>query len=943
MAALDDPATDLRQRIAALRRELDQRTAERDEALAQQAATSEILGVISRSPTDIQPVFEAIVARAAALCEAEFSAVARLKDGLLHLVAVHSMSPEETGPFHSLFPRIPVRNFVMGRAFVDAQPAHSEDVLADPDYDPRTRDVLQSVVKYRSFLGVPIFREGRPIGVIGCGRRVVKPFMGTQIVLLKTFADQAAIAIENVRLFGELETRNSELSEALEQQTATAEVLQVINSSPGDLGPVFDAMLEKTLRLCEAAHGHIWRIDGEYAHAVALRGDAHFIEAMRQESPTEVFSSRPLGRIARGEHVVHMPDATKEELYRTNAGFREFIDASEIRTAVMVALRKDEALLGAIVVHRKEVLPFTDKQIALLENFAAQAVIAMENARLLTETHEALEQQTATAEILQVINSSPGDLAPVFDAILEKAHTLCDAPLGSLVLYDGEHLRAVATRGYPEAYEARQGFPASSFLPFERLLRGELVHFPDATALAAVSPITRTAIEIAGIRTVLLVPLRKESALLGYISAQRQEVRLFSDKQIALLQNFAAQAVIAMENARLITETREALEQQTATAEVLQVINSSPGDLAPVFDRMLDRALHLCGAAFGILWTYDGEWIHAAAIRGATAAYAEFLTSAPHPPGRDNAHGRLLRGERFVHIADAEADAAYRSDDPLRRATVELGEARTILAVPLRKDEVFLGDIVIYRREVQLFSEKQIALLENFAAQAVIAMENARLITETREALEQQTATAEVLGVINSSPGDLAPVFDTILEKAHKLCGAALGSLGIFDRRDLARGRAARLWGTAGKHAAATGPRLGQPSPTRTNRRRSSRPRRRSDATRSSDRASERRGRCPHLTGCCAAQRRRAPRHNFDSPTRAPAILGQRDRAVAELRGAGGHCHGECAALDRDARSAGAADSNRRSITGHQFLARRPRAGVRRDAGQGNAAVRGHS
>jgi GAF domain-containing protein len=203
--------------------------------LAQQAATGEILSVISRSPNDGQPVFEAIVARAATLGDAEFSAVARLEDGLLNLVAVHSLSPGETAAFYSLFPRRPERNFAMGRAFVDAQPVHFEDVLAELDYDARTLETLQSVAKYRSFLGVPIFRDGRPIGVIGCGRREVRPFNATQIALLKTFADQAAIAIENVRLFGELETSNREVSEALEQQTATAEVLQVINSSPGNL------------------------------------------------------------------------------------------------------------------------------------------------------------------------------------------------------------------------------------------------------------------------------------------------------------------------------------------------------------------------------------------------------------------------------------------------------------------------------------------------------------------------------------------------------------------------------------------------------------------------------------------------------------------------------------------------------------------------------------
>src|SRR5215471_1419439 len=375
MAALDDAATDLRQTVAALQQELDERTAERDEALAQQAATSEILGVISRSPTDTRPVFEAIVSRAAALCEAEFSAVARLDDGLLHLVAVHSMSAEETAAFHSLFPRPPARNFAMGRVFVDAHPVHFEDVLAEFDYDARTIEVLQSVAKYRSFFAVPIFREGRPIGVIGCGRRAVKPFTKPQIELVKTFADQAAIAIENVRLFGELEQRNRDLSEALEQQTATAEVLGIISSSPGRLEPVFDAMLASAVRICGGAFGILALSDGDGFRGVAVHGVG--------------------------------------------------------------------ALVGAILIYRNEVLPFGSKQIELVENFSKQAVIAIENARLITETQEALEQQTATAEVLQVINSSPGDLAPVFDAMLEKAMGLCEPEYGLLGSYGPEGFRGV--------------------------------------------------------------------------------------------------------------------------------------------------------------------------------------------------------------------------------------------------------------------------------------------------------------------------------------------------------------------------------------------------------------------------------------------------------------------------------------------------------------------
>jgi PAS domain S-box-containing protein len=730
--------------------------------LEQQTATAEVLGVINSSPGDLAPVFDAILEKAHRLCGAAHGSLGIFEGETWRAVV-------QRGYGEPLASRLRQPNRVSDnpllQSLLDGAPLVHVADLTQIDL-PIARANVEAGI--RTLLVVALRKDDVVLGTISTARREVRPFSDKEIALLQNFAAQAVIAMENARLINE--TR-----EALEQQTATSEVLQVINSSPGDLTPVFDAILEKAHSLCDIAQGSLELYDGEWFRAVAVRGlSDEFAEILRQGCPAaDNPATQPL---IEGRRFAHILDLAETDYTVTRSAAE--LDAA--RTLLCVPLRRDGALLGMIASARREVRPFSDKEIALLENFAAQAEIAMENARLINETREALEQQTATAEVLGVINSSPGDLTPVFEAILDKAHTLCGATLGSLFLFDGELFRAAATQGYPEdlAQRLRQGVILSAT---PQLLDDGVhwVHNPDLTLIDG--PTARAVSGRGGVRTNLMLPLRKDGRLLGAISCYRQEVRPFTDKEIALLQNFAAQAVIAMENARLITETREALQQQTATAEVLQVINSSPGDLGPVFKAMLEKAHTLCGAASGALLTYDGEFFQAVAWHDLPEPFLDVVRQ-PFRHHPDNPMMRLVRGEGSIQVCDlTEAAPQFHREDRVGHAAAELGRFRTNLMVPLRKDGRLLGVITANRWEARPFSDKQIALLENFAAQAVIAMENARLITETREALDQQTATAEVLQVINSSPGDLAPVFDAMLDKATHLCEASFGTLWTYD------------------------------------------------------------------------------------------------------------------------------------------------------------------
>src|SRR5262245_5089252 len=384
---------------------------------------------------------------------------------------------------------------------------------------------------------------------------------------------------------------------------------------------------------------------------------------------------------------------------------------------------------------------------------------------LARELKEAREQQAATSELLKVISSSPGKLEPVFKAILKNATRICQARFGVLNLYDGTFFRRAAIHNPTPEFAMRLGevirpHPESGFGRVARTK--QVVHIDDVRTRPPYlegDEANVKFVDLTGARTVLCVPMLKGNELIGLIAIFRQEVRPFTDKQIELVKTFAAQAVIAIENTRVLNELRESLQQQTATADVLKVISASPGDMKPVFEAMLSNALRLCEAKFGHLLLYDGECFHATHLHDVPPAYRDYWQQhAPLRPGPKTGLANLARTKRIFHIPDLKADPAYAARDPLRVITVDQAGARSFLGVPMVKDDKLVGAIVIYRQEVRPFTDKQIELVQNFAAQAVIAIENTRLLNELRESLQQQTATADVLKVISTSTGELEPV-----------------------------------------------------------------------------------------------------------------------------------------------------------------------------------------
>jgi GAF domain-containing protein/CheY-like chemotaxis protein/tetratricopeptide (TPR) repeat protein len=741
---------------------------ETQEALERQTATAEILRIISSSPTDVTPVFDAIAERARALCKADFGATTRFDGELLQLVGYHGTSQGAEATMRAAFPRKPDMDSGNGRAILAKAPVQIDDVLLDAQYGLQT---AARETNYRSILAVPMLQSGQAIGAVAIMRKEPGPFPKKAIALLQTFADQAVIAIQNARMFNETQ-------EALARQTATADILRVISSSPTDVLPVYEAIVHTALRLL--ACDSVWVLSSDektFSPVVGAQSDGSKMEPSRNNVPVDPSANFP-SKVIVSKKLLHLPDWTAIELPPHEQYIHEL---RGVRASLMLPLVRDEACIGVLALIRNRTGAFTDAEIALAKSFVDQAVIAVRNTQLFDETQRALGHQTATADILRVISQSPTDTQPVFDAIVTTAVSLLDCDLASFVRVDGKSY-------VPSAHATREGSanalytepvpidPSSNF-PSQAIVWKRTIHIPDwdQIDLPARQAMVRRQ---QGVRASLAVPLLREGEAIGALMLFRKQPGGFDAQEIARAESFRDQALIAVENTRLFNETHEALERQTATAEILRVISGSVTDTKPVFDAIVQSCQRLFqGKAVGLCFPV-GDMLETVAFADDSGEPREGGFLEPWPLDRGSGAGACILDGRVINVEDTEEAIAefWR----MRDLALALGY-RSCLFVPLLRDGKAMGAIVILRAATGRFDDQEVALAQTFADQAVIAIENARLFNETKEALDKQTATAQILQVISSSNTDLQPVFDTIVRSTARLCGSMFANAFLYD------------------------------------------------------------------------------------------------------------------------------------------------------------------
>ncbi|MEO8144037.1 MAG: GAF domain-containing protein, partial [Betaproteobacteria bacterium] len=749
------------------------------EARAQRAATAEILKVIARSPSDVQPVFDCIVRNASTLCKVPMATAILFDGAMLHL-ASSSLDAKRMVRFNKLWPMPIARAGVQGVVVRDRKLANVRDVETDARVAKWARPLYRSL-KIRSGLWVPMIRERKVVGLVAAFSPLADGFGPASEALLKTFADQAVIAIENARLF-------NETKEALERQTATGEILASISSSVSDVQPVFDAIARNVLRILGTHFSAVQLVRDGQLHLAGFAGA--WFERLKEYFPQPLDAETAATRALKAHRVIQLVPIIGNP--KAPARSQKMAKAFGYNAIITVPMMREGKVVGAISTTRREAVPFDEKQEALLKSFADHAAIAIENARLFNETKEALERQTATAEILRVIASSPSDVQPVFDAIAASARRLLDGRAALVARRAGDMLELAAYTSISDAADSalRALFP-SPIIGQGHLGKAILAAVPvqvsDFETDDAYSEKFRAMARVRGLRSAVSVPMLREGEPIGVISVNRPVPGNFSEHQTNLLKTFADQAVIAIENVRLFNETREALERQTATAEILKVIASSPASVQPVFDAIASSAMKLVGGFSAVVVRAEGDALHLAALTTTSGSGDEALKGI-FPLAIDGQNNVSIAVRTCAPRITADIESDPDSSEQSRTAARARGW-RSGLAVPMLRDGRAVGAINVTRRDPGQFADHHVKLLQTFADQAVIAIENVRLFNETREALERQTATAEILKVIASAPADVQPVFDAIVASVARLFGrkAALRTVEAAGLRRRAR------------------------------------------------------------------------------------------------------------------------------------------------------------
>ncbi len=764
---------------------------ETQEALEYQTATSEVLSVISQSPNELDPVLDAILKVASRICAPEYAffAMRDPHDGLYRVATGQNVSPNFDA-FLARNPIAPGEGSCIGRTALRGETVYIRNTQEDVSY---TWKEAAEIGEYLTTLGVPLVKDGLTVGVIVMAHSKPDAFTTRQIELLETFAAQAVIAINNAQLFDQVQARTAEVTEALEYQTATSEVLGVISRSPNELNPVLETILEVAARLCDPQYGYVALLDPEdgFYHVVNTVGVPGSFVKFLHSNPIRPVHGSSSGRAALLRDTVYIKNTETDDSYE----WKEASRRGGYLSSLAVPLVKDGETLGIIALANEEAAAFSEKQIRLLETFAAQAVIAISNTQLFEEVQartaevtEALEQQKASAEILSVISQSVEDTQPVFEKILESCQHLFGGEELDVLLIDEKGLLQVAA--YLGQYEEDllKTFPA----PWEITPAGEairtkrVINYADCANNPDTPPVLQRMARIASYHSVAFAPMIWEGKGIGVVGVARS-AEPFTEKELRIMQGFADQAVIAIQNARLFRETKEALESQTATAEVLEVISNSIEDAQPVFEKILDSCQRVIPCRdLSFLTIEPDDLVHVGAVRG---PFAERTAGryTPRPVAETIIRSAVEMGT-LIHCPDALNGP--NTLPVMQRLAEKDGNYRCLIAPMMWKGHA-IGALHIGRPfaddSVKDFSRREMEMLETFADQAVIAIQNARMFKDTQAALSRQTASADILRTISASPTDTKPVFEEIVKSTTQLIDCDMAVALIKERDTLSQ------------------------------------------------------------------------------------------------------------------------------------------------------------